>query len=57
MLIELGIAINVNNNIEISKSGKKLQEELDMNVGTLKKIKNLSNNEDELMKLLGQIKG
>ncbi|MDC0227571.1 GAF domain-containing protein [Alphaproteobacteria bacterium] len=57
MLVELGVAINVNNNIEISKSGKKLQEELDMNVGTLKKIKNLSNNEDELMKLLGQIKG
>ncbi len=57
MIVELGIANHLDNNVVISKLGKKIQEELEMNVGTLRRIKNLSDNEDELMKMLGQIKG
>ena len=37
--------------------GKLLKKELNLNIGTLKRVKNLSSNEDELMNMLGQIKG
>lgn len=55
VMLDLGIAINVQTSIEISKYGKKLQQELNLNIGTIKRIKNLTNNEDELMNMLGQI--
>ena len=54
-MFDLGLANNTDDHIEISKNGKKLQEELNLNIGTLKRIKNLSNNEGELMKMFDQI--
>ena len=54
-MVDLGLANNTDDHIEISKNGKKLQEELNLNIGTLKRIKNLSNNEGELMKMFDQI--
>ena len=54
-MVDLGLANNTDDHFEISKNGKKLQEELNLNIGTLKRIKNLSNNEGELMKMFDQI--
>lgn len=54
-MLDLGVAIKNKNNIEVSKFGRKVLDELNLNIGTLKRIKNLSNNDDELMNLLGQI--
>jgi len=54
-MFDLGLANNTDDHIEISNNGKKLQEELNLNIGTLKRIKNLSNNEGELMKMFDQI--
>jgi len=44
-----------NDNIEISKYGRKVQDELNLNIGILKRMKNLSNNDNELMNMLDQI--
>ena len=55
MIINLGIGEKNEGGIHISKYGKKIQEQLDMNVGTLKRVKNLSSNEDELMAMLSKI--
>jgi len=54
-MIDLGIAIKKENNIEISKYGRKIQDELNLNIGILKRMKNLSNDDDELMNMLDQI--
>ena len=54
-MVDLGLANNTDDHFEISKNGKKLQEKLNLNIGTLKRIKNLSNNEGELMKMFDQI--
>ena len=54
-IIDLGIAIKKENNIEISKYGRKIQDELNLNIGILKRMKNLSNDDDELMNMLDQI--
>jgi hypothetical protein len=54
-MIDLGIAIKKENNIEISKYGRKVQDELNLNIGILKRMKNLSNNDNELMNMLEQI--
>ena len=56
-IVKLGLGFNSNNGIEISSNGKLLKKELNLNIGTLKRVKNLSSNEDELMNMLGQIKG
>jgi len=56
-IVKLGLGFESNNNIEISSDGKLLKKELNLNIGTLKRVKNLSSNEDELMNMLGQIKG
>ena len=55
LIIKLGIGDNNEGDIYISKYGKKIQEQLDMNIGTLKRVKNLSSNEDELMAMLSKI--
>ena len=54
-MLDLGVAIKNKNNIEVSKFGRKVLDELNLNIGTLKRIKNLSNNDNELMNLLRQI--
>ena len=54
-MLNLGVAIKNKNNIEVSKFGRKVLDELNLNIGTLKRIKNLSNNDNELMNLLRQI--
>jgi len=43
--------------LELSSEGKKLKTELNLNIGTLKRIKNLSSNNEQLMNMLDQIKG
>ena len=55
IIIKLGIGENNEGDIYISKYGIKLQEQLNMNIGTLKRIKNLSEDEDELMDMLNKI--
>ena len=55
LIINLGIGEKNEGGIHISKYGKKIQEQLDMNIGTLKRVKNLSSNEDELMAMLSKI--
>ena len=57
LIIKLGIGENNEGDIYISKYGIKLQEQLNMNIGTLKRIKNLSEDEDELMDMLSKIEG
>ena len=53
----LGIGESNEGDIYISKYGIKLQEQLNMNIGTLKRIKNLSGDEDQLMDMLSKIEG
>ena len=55
--MKLGLGFESKNSIEISSDGKLLKKELNLNIGTLKRVKNLSSNEDELMNMLGKIKG
>jgi hypothetical protein len=57
LIIKLGIGESNEGDIYISKYGIKLQEQLNMNIGTLKRIKNLSEDEDELMDMLSKIEG
>ena len=57
LIVKLCLGFKSNNGIEISSNGKLLKKELNLNIGTLKRVKNLSSNEDELMNMLGQIKG
>ena len=45
------------NNLELSSKGKNLNSELNLNIGTLKRIKNLSSDDEQLMNMLDQIKG
>jgi len=54
-MLDLGVAIKNKNNIEVSKFGRKVLDELNLNIGILKRIKSLSNNDNELMNLLRQI--
>ena len=54
-MIELGLAIKIKDKIKVSKFGREIQQKLDLNIGTLKRMKNLSENDDELMKMLNQL--
>ena len=56
-LIHSGITHKKNDVLELSSEGKKLKTELNLNIGTLKRIKNLSSNNEQLMNMLDQIKG
>ena len=56
-LIQSGIAHEKNDILELSSEGKKLKTELNLNIGTLKRIKNLSSDNEQLMNMLDQIKG
>ena len=54
-MIELGLAIKIKDSIKVSKFGKEIQQELELNIGTLKRMKNLSDDDNELMKMLNQL--
>ena len=41
----------------LNKLGRELQDELNLNVGTLKRLKNVISDETELMNLLDELKG
>ena len=57
LLIKFGIVERMQENLELSSKGKKLKLELNLNIGTLKRIKNLSSDDEQLMNMLDQIKG
>ena len=57
LLIKFGIVKRMQNNLELSSKGKNLKSELNLNIGTLKRIKNLSSDDEHLMNMLNQIKG
>jgi len=57
LLMQLGIAHKKNDILELSSQGKNLKSELNLNIGTLKRIKNLSSDNEQLMNMLDQIKG
>ena len=57
LLIKFGIVKRMQNNLELSSKGKNLKSELNLNIGTLKRIKNLSSDDEQLMNMLDQIKG
>ena len=57
LLIQFGIAHKKNDVLELSSQGKNLKSELNLNIGTLKRIKNLSSDNEQLMNMLDQIKG
>ena len=54
-MIELGLAIKIKDRIKVSKYGKEIQQELELNIGTLKRMKNLSDDDNELTKMLNQL--
>ena len=56
-IIEFGIASLNGDDVEINQEGVSLQNELNMNIGVLNRMKNVIANDDELMNLFGQIKG
>ena len=56
-IIEFGIASLNGDDVEINQDGISLQNELNMNIGVLNRMKNVIANDDELMNLFGQIKG
>ena len=57
LLIQFGIAHKKNDVLELSSEGKNLKSELNLNIGTLKRIKNLTSDNEQLMNMLDQIKG
>ena len=57
LLIKFGIVKRMQGNLELSSKGKNLKSELNLNIGTLKRIKNLSSDDEQLMNMLDQIKG
>ncbi len=57
LLMQFGIAHKKNDILELSSQGKNLKSELNLNIGTLKRIKNLSSDNEQLMNMLDQIKG
>ncbi len=57
LLIQFGIAHKKNDILELTSAGKNLKSELNLNVGTLKRVKNLSSDNEQLMNMLDQIKG
>ena len=40
LIINLGLGVRKNNDIDLSKEGKALKSDLNLNIGTLKRIKN-----------------
>ena len=56
-LLEQRVRHKKNDILELSSKGKKLKTELNLNIGTLKRIKNLSSDNEQLMNMLDQIKG
>ena len=56
-IVKLGLADTNGKNIELNKLGRELQDELNLNVGTLKRLKNVISDETELMNLLDELKG
>ena len=57
LLIKFGIAYKKRDFLELSSEGKNLKSELNLSIGTLKRIKNLSSDNEQLMNMLDQIKG
>ena len=57
LLVQFGIAHKKNDILELTSQGKNLKSELNLNIGTLKRIKNLSSDNEQLMNMLDQIKG
>ena len=57
LLLKFGLVEKNHENFELSIKGKKLKSDLNLNIGTLKRIKNLSSNDEQLMNMLDQIKG
>ena len=57
LLMQFGIAYKKNDILELTSQGKNLKSELNLNIGTLKRIKNLSSDNEQLMNMLDQIKG
>ena len=57
LLMQFGIAYKKNGILELTSQGKNLKSELNLNIGTLKRIKNLSSDNEQLMNMLDQIKG
>jgi hypothetical protein len=55
-ILKIGIADSIDGNIILNKSGRILQEELNLNIGTLKRMKNVMSDENELMNLFQKIK-
>jgi hypothetical protein len=55
-ILKIGIADTIDGNIILNKSGRILQEELNLNIGTLKRMKNVMSDENELMNLFQKIK-
>ena len=55
-ILKIGIADYIDGNIILNKSGRILQEELNLNIGTLKRMKNVMSDENKLMNLFQQIK-
>ena len=56
-LIKFGLVNRMDSNLKLSLKGKKLKSELNLNIGILKRIKNLSSDDEQLMSMLDQIKG
>ena len=55
--MKFGIIEKKYDNLGLSTKGKKLKSDLNLNIGTLKRIKNLSSNNEQLMNMHDQIKG
>ena len=57
LLLNFKLVEKKHDNLQLSIKGKKLKSDLNLNIGTLKRIKNLSSNNEQLMNMLDQIKG
>ena len=57
LLLKFKLVEKKHDNLQLSIKGKKLKSDLNLNIGTLKRIKNLSSNNEQLMNMLDQIKG
>ena len=57
LLLKFKLVEKKHDNLQLSIKGKKLKSDLNLNIGTFKRIKNLSSNNEQLMNMLAQIKG
>ena len=56
VFIDIKVVDNDDKKLELTKFGNNLKNELSLQKGILKRVKNLSSNEEDLNKLLSQIK-